>query len=191
MIFKPLYFQLKLSIFSLSKNLLNKKSDFFGHFLEKKSAFLVLPDIKNGFSDSFPFQTVYFYSHHSNSLKVRPIQYSRFPKFLDHDTSLREINSQGIIQTMKEEEKEEKKKKRGKRRREEKDLVIQGRAEFCQLGFGPSWFWADLVLGRVGFGPTWFGPSWFWAELTREREIEKTLKNWCERVTTFCYFYPY
>ena len=35
--------------------------------------------------------------------------------------------------------------------------------------FGPSWFWADLVLGRVGFGPTWFGPSWFWAELTRER----------------------
>ena len=56
-----------------------------------------------------------------------------------------------------------KKTKRGKRRREEKDLVIQGR-----VSFGPSWFWADLVLGRVGFGPSWFGPSWFWAELTRE-----------------------
>ena len=81
---------------------------------KKKSAFLVLPDIKNGFSDSFPFQTVYFYSHHSNSLKVRPIQYCRFPKFLDHDTSLREINSQGIIQTMKEEEKE-------RRRKEERE----------------------------------------------------------------------
>ena len=65
-------FNLNFQFFSLSKNLLNKKSDFFGHFLEKKSAFLGLPDIKNGFSDSIPFQTVYFYSHHSNSLKVRP-----------------------------------------------------------------------------------------------------------------------
>ena len=36
------------------------------------------------------------------------------------------------------------------------------------MSFGPSWFWAELVLGRVGFGPTWFGPSWFWAELTQE-----------------------
>ena len=59
---------------------------------------------------------------------------------------------------------EEEEKKRGERRREEKDLVIQDR-----VSFGPSWFWADLVLGRVGFGPTWFGPSWFWAELTQER----------------------
>ena len=47
------------------------------------------------------------------------------------------------------------KKKRGKRRREEKDLVIQGR-----VSFGPTWFWADLVLGRLGLGRVGFGPSW-------------------------------
>ena len=58
-------------------------------------------------------------------------------------------------------EEEEKEKRKEKNSLEEKDLVIQGR-----VSFGPSWFWADLVLGRVGFGPTWFvgrvgfGPSW-------------------------------
>ena len=55
---------------------------------------------------------------------------------------------------------------------------------------GPSWFWADLVLGRVGFGPTWFGPSWFWAELTQERSVQPvydsrahTTNEWLHRFT--------
>ena len=94
------------------------------------------------------------------TVTVKKLECSRSPDFQSFciDTSLREINSQCIIQTMEEEEEEKrkkKKKKRGKRRREKKYLVIQGR-----VSFGPSWFWADLVLGRVGFGPTWFGPSW-------------------------------
>ena len=51
---------------------------------------------------------------------------------------------------------EEKKKKEEeeKRRRKEKDLVIQGRVRF-----GPTWFWAELVLGRLGLGRVGFGPS--------------------------------
>ena len=63
-----------------------------------------------------------------------------------------------------------KKKRKEKKRGEGSRNPGQGR-----VGFGPTWFWAELVLGlqlvlgRVGFGPTWFGPSWFWAELTRER----------------------
>ena len=34
---------------------------------------------------------------------------------------------------------------------------------------GPSWFWADLVLGRVGFGPSWFWADLVWAELVLGR----------------------
>ena len=57
---------------------------------------------------------------------------------------------------MEEEEKEKRKeKKRGQASRNPGP---------SRVSFGPSWFWADLVLGRVGFGPTWF-----WAELTQER----------------------
>ena len=47
-----------------------------------------------------------------------------------------------------------KKEEEEKRRRKEKDLVIQGRVRF-----GPSWFWAELVLGRLGLGRVGFGPS--------------------------------
>ena len=39
---------------------------------------------------------------------------------------------------------EKKKKEEEEKRRKEKDLVIQGRVRF-----GPSWIWAELVLGRV------------------------------------------
>ena len=49
---------------------------FFFHFLEKKSAFLVIHDIKNGFSDAFPFQTS---QQQFESYSAR----SRFPNFLD------------------------------------------------------------------------------------------------------------
>ena len=55
-----------------------------------RTALLVIPDIKNGFSDSFPFQTVYFYSHHSNSLSYSATDF----QFFWIDTPLREINSQ-------------------------------------------------------------------------------------------------
>ena len=140
---------------------------FLAIFWKKKSAFLVLPDTKNGFSDSFPFQTVYVYSHHSNSLKVRPtvFQISKIfgswhffkgNKFPGHNTNDERRR------------KRKKKKKRGKRRREEKDLVIQGRAELVlgRLGFGPSWFWAELVLGRLGLGRVGFGPSWLESIIT-------------------------
>ena len=48
------HFQLKAIFLSLSQNFLTKKV-FFCHFL-KKSSFLVKFDIKNEFSDSFPFQ---------------------------------------------------------------------------------------------------------------------------------------
>ena len=51
---------------------------FFLSFSGKKSAFLVIPDIINGFSDSFPFQTVHLNSNHSNSLKVTALQISNF-----------------------------------------------------------------------------------------------------------------
>ena len=76
------------------------------------------------------------------------LQYSRFPKY----------------KRWKKKKKKEEEKRKEKKRGEGSRNPGQGR-----LGFGPTWFWADLVLGRVGFGPTWFGPSWFWAELTRER----------------------
>ena len=79
---------------------------------KKKSAFLVIPE--NGFSDFFPFQTVYFYSHQSNSLKVTALQISKIFWFDPGgiDTPIREINSQCIIQMMEEEKKRKKKKKR-------------------------------------------------------------------------------
>ena len=86
------------------------------------------------------------------------------------------MNSQCIIQTMEEEEKE-------KRKEEEKDLVIQGR-----VSFGPSWFWANLVLGRVGFGPTWFGPSWFWAELTQCSAPPPTFVHFHDSSSTLAMF---
>ena len=57
------------NFFSLSQKFWTKKSGFFCHFL-KKSTFLVKFNIKNGFSNSIPFQKYYFYIHYSNSLKV-------------------------------------------------------------------------------------------------------------------------
>ena len=125
---------------------------FFFHFLEKKSAFLVIPDIyQKWILWRIPIPNI--------TVTVWKLQRSRFPNFLDWHSF--KWNKFPVHNTN---DGRRRIRKEGKRRREEKDLVIQGR-----VSFGPSWFWADLVLGRVGFGPTWFGPSWFWAELTQER----------------------
>ena len=53
----------------LSKNIFYQKSDFLP-FSKKIVIFLVKIDIKNGFSDLFPFQKCIFYIHCSYSLKV-------------------------------------------------------------------------------------------------------------------------
>ena len=34
---------------------------------------------------------------------------------------------------------------------------------------GPGEFWAELVLGRLGFGPSWFCADLVWAELVLGR----------------------
>ena len=81
-------------------------------------------------------------------------------------STLREINSQCIIQTMEEEEEKEEERKR-KGRREKKYLVIQGR-----VSFGPSCFWAELVLGRVGFGD-----DLVWAELVLGRDDSRAISE--------------
>ena len=82
MIFKPLYFLTQIFNFCLSKNLLNKKSVFFFfsfffffHFLEKKSAFLVIPDIKKWILWRIPIPNI--------TVTVWKLQRSRFPIFLD------------------------------------------------------------------------------------------------------------
>ena len=62
------HFLLKAIFVSLSQQFLTKKV-LFCHFL-KKSSFLVKFDIKNGFSDSFPFQKCILLYTLQYSLKV-------------------------------------------------------------------------------------------------------------------------
>ena len=57
----------------------------------------------------------------------------------------------------------EKKKKERRRRKEKKGgkgSRNPGPSEFLgRVGFGPTWLWAELVLGRLGLGRVGFGPS--------------------------------
>ena len=67
-----------------------------------------------------------------------------------------------------------KEERRRKEEREEERRISSGQG---RVGFGPTWFWAELVLGRLGFGPSWFWADLVWAELVLGRVDSRAIKH--------------
>ena len=65
-----------------------------------------------------------------------------------------------------EEKRREEKRREEKRREEKREKKRRKKKGEERRKNGPSWFWADLVLGRVG---SKCGPSWYWADLVLGR----------------------